>query len=51
MRAGWRRFGAADTRALLDTKRWKSERIANAYMHSDAMGSTRALVEKLPKLA
>ena len=48
--ASWlRRFGGRH--ALLDTKRWKSERIANGYMHSDAMGSTRALVEKLPKLA
>ena len=50
--ASWvRRFGEADTRALLDPKRWKSERIANACKHSHAMGSTRALGKKLPKLA
>ena len=50
--ASWvRRFGEADTRALLDTRRWKSEVIANRYMQIDALGSTRALVEKLPKIA
>jgi integrase len=49
--ATWaRRFGKADSRALLDTRRWKSENVANSYMKTDALGSTRALVEKLPKL-